>query len=54
MADFVSNYWSWFIIVLVALGFIFMFWLIVWQSKDDREQARLKPWGMSGMRILQN
>ncbi len=45
MADFVSNFWSWFIVVPVVLGIIFMFWINIWQSKDDREQGKTETMG---------
>jgi len=45
MADFVSNFWSWFIVVPVVLGIVAMFWLVSWQSSDDREQGKVETMG---------
>jgi len=45
MADFVSNYWNWFISVPVILGILAMWWLIIWQSKDDRQQGKTETMG---------
>lgn len=45
MADFVSNFWSWFIIVGVVGGIIAMFWLNIWQSKDDQVDGKIETMG---------
>lgn len=33
MSDFTSNFWSWFIILIVIASFIAIFWLIKWTTK---------------------
>lgn len=45
MADFVSNFWSWFIAVPVVGGIVALFYLNIVQSKDDREQGKVEPMG---------
>lgn len=36
MSDFTSPFWSWFVIVLVVAGFLFISWLLWWQSRGPR------------------
>jgi len=36
MFDFVSELWSWFIIIPTVAGFIGLVWLILWQSEPER------------------
>jgi len=45
MADFVSNFWSWFIAVPVVVGIIALFFLNIAQSRDDRQQGKAEPMG---------
>jgi cytochrome c oxidase cbb3-type subunit 3 len=36
MADFVSNFWNWYIIILVVLSFAFCFALIIWMQRGKK------------------
>jgi cytochrome c oxidase cbb3-type subunit 3 len=45
MADFTSNYWTWYISAGVIGGIIFCFWLILAQSKDRPEEGEAQPTG---------
>lgn len=40
MADFVSSFWSWFIIVPTVLGFIALIWLIRWMSEKPGKGSK--------------
>lgn len=39
MSDFTSEFWSWFIIVIVGVGFVWMFYLLLSQNKVTGEQG---------------
>lgn len=45
MADFVSDFWHWWIIVLTLGGIAAMFWLTMANSKDDRVGSTAEPTG---------
>jgi len=45
MADFVSNFWSWFIIVPVLVGILALFYLSMAQSRDERKGGKAEPMG---------
>ncbi|MGV6827351.1 MAG: cytochrome-c oxidase, cbb3-type subunit III [bacterium] len=40
MADFTSEFWSWFIIIPTLGGIVFLFWLIWWQTMDKSEEPK--------------
>ncbi|MCC6202187.1 MAG: cytochrome-c oxidase, cbb3-type subunit III [Gammaproteobacteria bacterium] len=39
MSDFTSGFWSWFVIIMVAVGIGFVSWLLWWQSRGQRPAA---------------
>ncbi len=45
MADFTSEFWSWFIIAGAALGIVSMFVLNRWMSGGPKESGKAKPMG---------
>ena len=47
MADFMSNFWSWFIIVPTVVGIIALFWLNRWMTTPGKgpEEGAAKPTG---------
>lgn len=45
MADFVSDFWHWWIIVLTLGGIAVMFWLVMGNSQDDRVGENAEPTG---------
>ncbi len=45
MFDFTSDFWSWFIIVLVIGSFVFILALIRWMSEKPRPESEARPTG---------
>lgn len=45
MADFVSDFWHWWIIVLTLGGIVAMFWLTMSNSSDERVGSTAEPTG---------
>ena len=39
MPDFVSDFWSWYIIIITVLSIAACFWLIIWQSAGFKKSA---------------
>ncbi len=45
MADFVSDFWNWWVIVLTVLGILFCWWLVISQSKKGQISGEVQPTG---------
>jgi cytochrome c oxidase cbb3-type subunit III len=45
MADFVSKFWEWYILIMVALSFVFCFALIIWMSRGRKTGAKVQTMG---------
>ncbi|MEK7759859.1 MAG: cytochrome-c oxidase, cbb3-type subunit III [Pseudomonadota bacterium] len=44
MADFTSNFWEWYIFIIVGLSFVFCFALVIWMSRG-KKPAKIEPHG---------
>jgi cytochrome c oxidase cbb3-type subunit 3 len=45
MADFVSKFWEWYILILVALSFVACFALIIWMSRGRKARTKVESMG---------
>jgi cytochrome c oxidase cbb3-type subunit 3 len=45
MADFVSKFWEWYILIAVALSFVFCFALIIWMSRGRKAGTKVESMG---------